>query len=134
MPSPGVANPIKILIHGTSWLAPVESEPVWLPTNIPVGSVVEVPGQLKCLIRNETAPRAPGQQLFVKDEISLIASFDRLERAIPEFNGRAEVDIQYPLILEPPKVLLSVAKGDIVRFHWVVCFALVAKTRDSDWY
>ena len=131
MPSPGIANPIKVLIHGTSWLEPVESEPCWLPTNIPVGSVVEVPGQLKCLIRNETAPRPAGQQLFVKDEITLIASFDRLERSIPEFNGKAEVDIQYPLILEAPKVLLSVAKGDIVRFHWVVCVTLHATNRTN---
>jgi hypothetical protein len=123
MPSPGRECLIKVLVHGTPWLQPIESEPLYLPTSIPVGSVVDVPGTLRCLIRSETAARAPGQQFFAKDTVTLIASFDRLGRALPEFNGQAEVDIQYPLVLDPPNVLLSVAKGDLVRFHWTVSTA-----------
>jgi hypothetical protein len=126
MPSPNRECPIKILVHGTPWLQPIESEPLYLPPDIPVGSIVEVPGTLRCLIRSDTRVRAPGQQLFENDTVTLIASFDRLGRTLPEFNGRADIVVQYPLILDPPQVLLSVAKGAMVRFHWTVSIALYA--------
>lgn len=122
MPSPGVENPIKILIHGTAWLEPIEV-PIIIPPNIPVGSIVTVPGELRCLIRSETATRPMGNSLYSKDTVRLIASFDRLERAIPELSGEASIEIKYPLLLEAPKCLASIAKGDVVRFHWTVSSA-----------
>jgi hypothetical protein len=36
MPSPGSANRISILIHGTHWLQPIVSEPVEIPYVIPL--------------------------------------------------------------------------------------------------
>ncbi|KAF2455404.1 hypothetical protein BDY21DRAFT_365605 [Lineolata rhizophorae] len=100
---------------------PIASEPLILPPNIPVGATVDVPGTLRTYIRNETVARAWNEPLCAKDHVSLIASFGRLNRAIPEFNMiRREIGIMYPLVLTSPKVLASVAKGDVVRFHWAL--------------
>jgi hypothetical protein len=119
MPSPKY-NPIKIAVHGTEWLEPVTA--TYLPEEIQVGARVKVPGVIKALVRNETARRVPGSDFFINHEVTLIASFERLERALPEFHvgGGAPIQIQYPLKLSPPRHLDCVAKGDNVRFSWTV--------------
>ncbi|KAF2493298.1 hypothetical protein BU16DRAFT_563461 [Lophium mytilinum] len=119
MPSPKY-NPIKIAVHGSDWLEPVTA--TFLPEEIQVGARVKVPGEIKALIKNETAKRAPSSDLFINHEVSLIASFERLERALPEFHvgGGAPIQIQYPLQLSPPRHLDCVAKGDNVRFLWTL--------------
>ncbi|KAH0564731.1 hypothetical protein GP486_001878 [Trichoglossum hirsutum] len=119
MPSPGTQG-IRVLIHGTPWLEPIESEPLELPRSIPRGATVDVPGTLRALIRNETAPRALGQPLMVNEVVTLIADFPRLHRAIPEFSGSTHIVIQYPLQLNPPNCLDCVALGDRVKFSWVL--------------
>ena len=123
MPSPK-RNPLRVLIQSSPWLEPVESEPLEIPCNIQVGQVVEVPGVLRALIRNETATRPWGKPFFAREQVSLIASFDRLHRALPEFHGSSDIEIRYPLELSPPRYLDCVAKGDRIRFSWKVSATL----------
>jgi hypothetical protein len=121
MPSPK-RNLLHVLIQSAPWLDPVESEPLEIPCNIQVGEVVEVPGVLRALIRNETATRSWGKTFLVREQLSLIASFDRLHRALPEFHGGFDIEIRYPLELSPPRYLDCVAKGDRIRFSWRVSY------------
>jgi hypothetical protein len=119
MPSPK-RNLLHVLIRSAPWLDPVESEPLEIPCNIQVGEVVEVPGVLRALIRNETATRPWGKTFSARERVSLIASFERLHRALPEFHGSSDIEIRYPLQLSPPRYLDCVAKGDRIRFSWRV--------------
>jgi hypothetical protein len=123
MPSPK-RNLLHVLIQSAPWLDPVESEPLEIPCNIQVGGVVEVPGVLKALIRNETATRPWGEPFFAREKVALIAFFERIHRALPEFNGSSDIEIQYPLQLNPPRYLDCVAKGDRIRFSWRVSATL----------
>ena len=119
MPSPSAAE-IQVLVHGTHWLEPIINEPVYLPTSIPVGATVDVPGVLRAFIMQERSPRAPGQLLLSSDEIQLIATAVRMNRTLPEFSGSTKILIQYPLQLDPPRYLDCVAQGDQVTFSWTV--------------
>jgi hypothetical protein len=119
MPSPSTAE-IQVLIHGTHWLEPIISEPVYLPKSIPVGATVDVPGVLRAFIMQERSPRAPGQLLLSSDEIQLIATAVRMTRTLPEFSGSTKILIQYPLQLDPPRYLDCIAQGDQVTFSWTV--------------
>ena len=119
MPSPSAAE-IQVLVHRTHWLEPIINEPVYLPTSIPVGATVDVPGVLRAFIMQERSPRAPGQLLLSSDEIQLIATAVRMNRTLPEFSGSTKILIQYPLQLDPPRYLDCVAQGDQVTFSWTV--------------
>ena len=119
MPSPSAAE-IQVLVHGTHWLEPIINEPVYLPTSIPVGATVDVPGVLRAFIMQERSPRAPGQLLLSSDEIQLIATAVRMNRTLPEFSGSTKILIQYPLQLDPPRYLDCIAQGDQVTFSWTV--------------
>jgi hypothetical protein len=119
MPSPSTAE-IRVLIHGTHWLDPIVSEPVYLPKSIPVGATVDVPGVLRAFIMQERSPRAPWQLLRSSDEIQLIATAVRMNRSLPEFSGSTKIVIEYPLQLDPPRYLDCMAQGDQVTFSWTV--------------
>ncbi|KAF2259686.1 hypothetical protein CC78DRAFT_555936 [Lojkania enalia] len=119
MPSPK-GNVLKILIQPTPWLEPVVSEPLELPREIPPGATVKVPGVLSALIKNESSIRAPGTTFYAQDTVALTAYSPRLQRPLPEFFGGVKVTYQYPLIMSIPKHLDCVAKGDVVRFSWMI--------------
>lgn len=120
MPSPE-ARSIKVLIQGTKFLEPIISEPIELPRSIQPGQEVEVPGILRAYIRNEWADKPLGLMLKATEFVTLVAYFDqRLNRPLPSFCGQADILIQYPLVLDPPTYLDCVAKGDKVRFKWVL--------------
>jgi len=120
MPSPK-SRSIQILIQGTQFLEPIASEPLELPHSIQPGQEVEVPGVLRAYIRNEWAKKSLGQKLEYRDSVGLVAFFnERLKRPIPNFSGTSEILITYPLTLDAPTYLDCVAKGDKVRFKWVL--------------
>ncbi|KAF2259610.1 hypothetical protein CC78DRAFT_56977 [Lojkania enalia] len=120
MPSPE-GRSIHVLIQSTQFLAPVVSEPVELPRSIQPGQEVEVPGVLRAFIKNETAEKPLGLCLKAQQFVNLVAYFnERLNRPIPNFCGTTPIWIQYPLVLDPPTYLDCVAKGDKVRFRWVL--------------
>ncbi|KAK4448720.1 hypothetical protein QBC34DRAFT_464461 [Podospora aff. communis PSN243] len=120
MPSPS-SRLIHLLIQGTQWLQPVEAEPLELPPSIQPGQEVLLPGMLRAYIRNEWAPKAPGIPLNAIDSVMLTAYFpERLRRPIPNFCTARSITIKYPLRLDPPTYLDCVAKGDKVRFAWMV--------------
>lgn len=120
MPSPDLRS-IHILIQGTQWLDPIISEPIELPRSIQPGQEVEVPGVLRAYIRNEWAERPLGMMLKAIESVRLVAFFnERLNRPIPNFSGESRIFIQYPLVLDAPTYLDCVAKGDKVRFKWVL--------------
>ncbi|KAF4635875.1 hypothetical protein G7Y89_g2200 [Cudoniella acicularis] len=119
MPSPK-NHAIRVLIHGTHWLDPIATEPVYLPKNIQVDEIVEVPGILRAFIMQERVPRAPGQIFSAIDEVQLIATMPRINRTIPEFKGSTKIDIRYPLQLSPPKYLDCIAPGDHITFSWTL--------------
>jgi hypothetical protein len=123
MPSPK-SSEIQVLIHGTHWLDPIASEPIFLPRDIPPGATVEVPGVLRAFILQERAPRKPGQLLYASDGIQLIATATQLQRTLPDFSGSTQITIRYPLELGAPRYLDCVEKGDEVTFSWVVRIAL----------
>jgi hypothetical protein len=120
MPSPE-SRSVRLLIQGTQFLEPITSEPVELPRSIQPGQEVDVPGVLRAYIRNEWSEKPIGAVLNFVDNIQLLATFhERLNRPIPNFCGFTQVVIRYPLRLDPPTYLDCVAKGDKVRFKWVV--------------
>jgi hypothetical protein len=119
MPSPK-NHEIKVLIHGTHWLEPIASEPVFLPKDIQVEETVPVPGVLRAFIMQERVPRAPGKNFATTDEVQLIATVGRINRVVPEFTGSKKIDIQYPLELDAPKYLDCVSPGDHITFSWTV--------------
>lgn len=120
MPSPE-ARSIRVLIQGTKFLEPITSEPLELPRSIQPGQEVEVPGVLRAYIRNEWAEKPLGLMLKATEFVTLVAYFnERLNRPLPKFCGPADILIQYPLVLDPPTYLDCVAKGDTVRFRWVL--------------
>jgi hypothetical protein len=122
MPSPTTRS-IQLLVEGTQWLEPVATEPLMLPCAIQPGQEVTVPGILRALIRNETAERPAGVRLDAKDVVRVAAVFnERLNRPIPDFSIDVEIPIRYPIRLDPPTYLDCVAKGDKVRFKWVVSY------------
>ena len=124
MPSPA-SRSIHILIQGTQWLEPITSEPVEIPFSIQAGQEVDVPGVLRAYIRNEWQQKQPGIPLNIYDYVQLVAVFhERLNRPIPNFCGNTQIRIQYPLRLDAPTYLDCVAKGDKVRFKWVVCIII----------
>ena len=124
MPSP-TSRSIHLLIQGTQFLQPITTEPLELPWSIQPGQEVEVPGVLRAFIRNEWAEKPLGQALNYLDNIQLLAIFhERLNRPLPHFCGSTQILIRYPLRLEKPTYLDCVAKGDRVRFKWVVCISL----------
>jgi len=126
MPSPE-SRSIHLLIRGTQFLNPITSEPVELPRAIQPGQEVDVPGMLRAYIRSESGERPIGAALSGFDNIRLLATFyGRLNRPIPNFCGFTQIQIQYPLRLDPPTYLDCVAKGDKVRFKWVVVSFLSA--------
>jgi len=88
---------------------------------------VDVPGVLRAYIRNEWSEKPIGEALNHLDNIQLLAIFhERLNRPIPNFCGSTQIVIRYPLRLDPPTYLDCVAKGDKVRFKWVVSSFLSA--------
>jgi hypothetical protein len=120
MPSPE-ARSIHLLIQGTQFLEPKALEPLELPRSIQPGQEVDVPGVLRAYIRNEWSEKPLGESLNYVDNVQLLAIFhERLNRPIPNFCGRTQIAIRYPLRLDPPTYLDCVAKGDRVRFKWVV--------------
>ncbi|KAI9775780.1 MAG: hypothetical protein M1839_000908 [Geoglossum umbratile] len=120
MPSPG-SRSVHLLIQGTPFLEPITSEPVELPRSIQPGQEVDVPGVLRAYIRNEWSEKPIGAALNYVDNIQLLATFhERLNRSIPNFCGFTQIVIRYPLRLDPPTYLDCVAKGDKVRFKWVL--------------
>ncbi|KAE8447503.1 hypothetical protein EG329_010633 [Mollisiaceae sp. DMI_Dod_QoI] len=120
MPSPALRS-IHLLIQGTQFLEPITSEPVELPRSIQPGQEIDVPGVLRAYIRNEWSEKPIGDALDYSDNIQLLAIFhERLNRPIPNFCGFTQISIRYPLRLDPPTYLDCVAKGDRVRFKWVV--------------
>jgi hypothetical protein len=126
MPSPE-SRSIHLLIQGTQFLEPITSEPVELPRAIQPGQEVDVPGMLRAYIRNEWSEKPIGTALSHFDNIQLLATFhERLNRPIPNFCGFTQLHIRYPLRLDPPTYLDCVAKGDKVRFKWVVSSFLSA--------
>lgn len=124
MPSPGT-HAIRLLIQGTQFLEPVTSEPLELPRSIESGQEVDVPGVLRAYIRNEWTEKALGEHLNYKEGVQIVAAFDgRLNRPIPDFSGSTEIEIRYPLRLDPPIYLDCVGKGDKIRFTWVVSVSI----------
>ncbi|KAF2249645.1 hypothetical protein BU26DRAFT_425931, partial [Trematosphaeria pertusa] len=120
MPSPELRS-IHVLIQGTQFLDPVVTEPIELPRSIQPGQEVEVPGVLRAFIRNEWAEKPLGLMLKAKEFVRLVAYFnERLNRPIPNFCGQTPIFIEYPLVLDAPTYLDCVAKGDKVRFKWVL--------------
>jgi hypothetical protein len=120
MPSPA-SRSVHLLIQGTQFLEPITSEPVELPRSIQPGQEVDVPGVLRAYIRNEWSEKPIGTDLNYTENIQLLATFhERLNRPIPNFCHFTQVKIRYPLKLDPPTYLDCVAKGDKVRFKWVV--------------
>ena len=120
MPSPSTRS-IQLSIQGTQWLDPVMTEPLQLPFSIQPGQEVTLSGMLRALIRNEWAEKPPGIYLHTEDLVSLVAVFnERLNRPIPNFSSPVRIQIRYPLRLDAPTYLDCVAKGDKVRFKWVV--------------
>ena len=126
MPSPE-SRSIHLLIQGTQFLEPITSEPVELPRSIQAGQEVDVPGVLRAYIKNEWSEKPIGATLNYIDNVQLLATFhERLNRPIPNFCGFTQIVIRYPLRLDPPTYLDCVAKGDKVRFKWVVSSFLSA--------
>jgi hypothetical protein len=120
MPSPALRS-IKILVQGTQFLEPIVAEPLELPRSIQPGQEVDVPGVLRAFIRNEWAEKAAGEKLNYPEDVKIVATFvERLNRPIPNFCGASRIFIRYPLTLDPPTYLDCVAKGDTVRFKWVL--------------
>jgi hypothetical protein len=120
MPSPEQRS-IKLLIQGTPFLDPVVSEPLELPRSIQVGQEVDVPGVLRAYIRNEWTEKPLGSKLEFRENVSIVATFDeRLNRPLPGFCSITQTVISYPLVLDLPTYLDCVAKGDTVRFRWVL--------------
>ncbi|KAH7137305.1 hypothetical protein B0J13DRAFT_639656 [Dactylonectria estremocensis] len=117
MPSPS-ASTVELLIQETSWLAPIATEPVWLPQSILPGQQVEIPGTLRAFIRNRVeSPEM--DKLEVTEDVRLVAIFnERMQRALPDFCDPSPIIITYPLTFSPPTYLDCVAKGDNVRFKW----------------
>jgi hypothetical protein len=115
---------VRVLIHGTHWLDPISTEPVYLPKGIPVDEIVEVPGILRAFIMQERVSRRPGQALNAVEEVQLIATVGRVNRVIPEFKGSINIVIGYPLLLGPPKYLNCVSPGDSITFSWMVSASL----------
>ncbi|CAM1508808.1 Fc.00g025470.m01.CDS01 [Cosmosporella sp. VM-42] len=113
-------NTFKILIRPTAWLEPVTTEPLELPLDIPSRTSAIVPGVLRAFIRNEYEPRAAGTIFCAKDTVSLMAHSERLQRCIPEFAGAQRVVYQYPIVMNRPRFLDCVAKGDRVKFSWMI--------------
>ncbi|KAF2002589.1 hypothetical protein P154DRAFT_430590, partial [Amniculicola lignicola CBS 123094] len=120
MPSPELRS-IKVLIQGTQFLDPIIAETVELPRSIQPGQEVEVPGVLRSYIRNEFSERPIGSTLNFRETVRLVGYFDeRLNRPLPYFCQETHIFIQYPLVLDAPTYLDCVAKGDTVRFRWVL--------------
>jgi hypothetical protein len=119
MPSP-VSGEIEVLIHGTHWLDPIATEPVFLPKSISVGETVDAPGVLRAFIMQERSPRNAGYTFSELDKVQLIATAMRLDRTLPDFSGGTQIAIQYPLELDAPTYLDCVAQGDQVTFSWTV--------------
>lgn len=120
MPSPEERS-IHLLIQGTQFLNPITSEPIELPRSIQPGQEVEVPGVLRAFIRNETKEKPLGLMLKATEYVRIVAFFnERLNRPIPNFCGQTAIFVQYPLVLDAPTYLECVAKGDKVRFKWVL--------------
>lgn len=124
MPSPKFNRIIVSVLEDNVWLQPVDS--LELPRHIQVGECVQVPGEIKALIRSETHQRKPGQRLYIpRYQVRLVAVFDeRLNRSLPEFHpitseGKS-IDIRYPIELYPPNELECVPKGEVIRFDWTV--------------
>ncbi|CAM1507669.1 Fc.00g073100.m01.CDS01 [Cosmosporella sp. VM-42] len=119
MPSPS-ARTIQLLIQETAWLNPVAAEPLWLPQEIQPGQQVDIPGTLRAYVRNCVETPEMGK-LEVPEEVRITAVFnERMQRALPDFCGASHIMIAYPLVLSPPMYLDCVAKGDRVRFKWVL--------------
>ncbi|KAF2738548.1 hypothetical protein EJ04DRAFT_573709 [Polyplosphaeria fusca] len=120
MPSPE-ARSIQVLIERAQFLEPVITEPVELPRSIQPGQEVEVPGVLRAFIRNEWQEKPLGLCLKAREFVRLVAFFnERLNRPLPNFCAQTAIWIEYPLVLDPPTYLDCVAKGDKVRFRWVL--------------
>jgi hypothetical protein len=120
MPSPEQRS-IKLLIQGTQFLDPVIAEPLELPRAIQPGQEIEVPGVLRAYIKNEWSEKPLGTKLECRENVCLVAMLDeRLKRPLPGFCIAAQTLITYPLTLDQPTYLDCVAKGDIVRFKWVL--------------
>ncbi|KAK8081072.1 hypothetical protein PG997_008890 [Apiospora hydei] len=122
MPSPATRS-VHVLIQGTQYLEPVSSQPLQLPFGIRPGQEVEVPGLLRALVRHRGYGEPAGELAGgVNDWVQLVGVFhERLNRPIPGFCGlKTPIRICYPLVLDPPIFLRSVAKGDRVRFRWLL--------------
>jgi hypothetical protein len=119
MPSPWNIR-IPVLIRSNTWLEPVSTEPLFLPLSIPIGGICVIPGTLRAFIRQETVPRGAGSNLSAMTDVKLIAVMPGVNRALPEFSGNRDVQIQYPLYLELPKYLHCVPQGHQITASWTV--------------
>ncbi|KAK8043112.1 hypothetical protein PG994_013595 [Apiospora phragmitis] len=131
MPSPATRS-IHVLIQGTQYLEPVSSEPLQLPFGIRPGQEVEVSGLLRAFIRDQAHGEPVGSMVDVNDCVQLVGVFhERLNRPIPGFCGQTPIRIGYPLVLDAPIYLQSVAKGDRARFRWLVSCVTLAVTMEQ---
>ncbi|KAK8119783.1 uncharacterized protein PG998_004409 [Apiospora kogelbergensis] len=131
MPTPAT-QPINVLIKSTRYLKPVSSESVQLPFGIRPGHTAEVPGVLRALIRRPPGAAPVGSIADIDVWVQLVGTFERLDRSISDFCDPRRVKISYPLVLDQPISLGSVAKGDVVTFRWLTerpCGTMFSETK-----
>lgn len=122
MPSP--ARPIQLNMVESDWFKPVDGDDgqASLPS-IKDGSSLTIDEFIKVRIREREEHEIPqiGTIFIRHDAIRISAVMPWIEREIPKFDLRKEVEIRYPCELRDARALATVAQGSLSKLSFEVC-------------
>jgi hypothetical protein len=122
MPSPTCQIPVSLADHSDHFeeVLPIHGGVAYLPTNIPAAGEASMEGSIKVRIKPDTRPLALGTRYHEKGWLQIRADMPWLERRLPSFEIKREVDITYPCGFGDFEHLSTVAQGAISKIQYQV--------------
>ncbi|CAO2648302.1 Nn.00g075690.m01.CDS01 [Neocucurbitaria sp. VM-36] len=119
MPSPSCQIPVTLADHSDIFeeVTFVDGGVAYLPTSIPAAGEASMEGSIKVRIKPNTRPLALGTRFCEKAWLQIRADMPWLERRLPSFELRKEVNVAYPCGFGNFDHLSSVAQGAISKIH-----------------
>jgi hypothetical protein len=134
MPSPACQIPVSLADHSEHFeeVAAEDGGRAFLPNNIPAMGEASMEGSIKVRIVPDTILPAPGSRYSKKGWLEIRADMPWLEKRMPSFDLRKEVEIGYPCGFGEFEHLSTVAQSAISKIHFKVC--ILTSTWIIVWY
>ncbi|KAH8691721.1 hypothetical protein GQ44DRAFT_780265 [Phaeosphaeriaceae sp. PMI808] len=122
MPSPTCRTPVRLADHSDHFeeVSAEDGGIAYLPTSIPSMGEASMEGLIRVRIKPSMSELVPGIRFFEKAWLQIRADMPWLERRMPSFDLRKEIDISYPCGLGTFDHLNKVAQSVMSRIDFKV--------------